>query len=76
MIFFFFFQVYTFSTGLPRVLPVADELDSQVQSGRVCEVGWVWVGGQNYCREFGKGSLMIMLQTSKNNTPKSTAEQY
>lgn len=24
------------------------------------------VGGQNYCREFGKRSLMIMLQTSKN----------
>lgn len=26
----------------------------------------LWGGGQNYCREFGKRSLMIMLQTSKN----------
>lgn len=61
LFFFFFFQVYTFNTAIPCVLPAADDLDSQVQLGRVCEVG-----RQNYCREFGKRSLMIMLQTSKN----------
>lgn len=35
----FFFQVYTFSTAIPCVLPAADDLNSQVQLGRVCEVG-------------------------------------
>lgn len=30
----------------------------------------LWGGGQNYCREFGKRSLMIMLQTSKNENSK------
>lgn len=34
-----FFQVYTFGTAIPYVLPAADDLDSRVQLGRVCEVG-------------------------------------